>query len=61
ISDNLRIEFHKYGIIKNNEEWEHQQLNFLNNHHYFTNTSITDRNGLKQKHLDTIKKEFLGS
>ena len=57
ISDKLRKEFIEYGIVKNNSEWEKKQLDFLTEHHYFTETSRREREPLKQKNLQ----EFIES
>lgn len=39
IGDNLRKEFLRYNIVKNDEQWEQMQLKFLQNHQYHTESS----------------------
>lgn len=60
VSEKLRNEFLKYGIVKNMEAWEKLQLAFLTNHKFFTATSIKERNALKQKHLERIIASAVG-
>ena len=51
IGDNLRKEFLHYNIVANNEVWEKLQLNFLSNHHYFTESSRNLREPVKQQNF----------
>lgn len=55
ISNNLKEEFFVYGVIKNEAEWDRLQVSFFNNHHYFTDTSLSDRLPVKMKHLERLK------
>ena len=48
IGDNLRKEFLHYNIVADNEAWEKLQLNFLKSHQYFTESSRTLREPVKQ-------------
>lgn len=54
IGDNLRKEFLHYNIVADNEAWEKLQLNFLKNHHYFTESSRKLREPVKQKNYSTL-------
>jgi uncharacterized protein len=50
----LRKEFLSYGIIKNDEEWDQLQINFLSKHHYHTETSKQQREKEKQRHFQQL-------
>ena len=54
IGDDLRKEFLTFGIIRNDEEWEKLQLNFLKNHHYHTHSSQRQRETAKQEHIQQL-------
>lgn len=55
ISNSLKDEFLVYGVIKNEEEWNHLQVNFFNSHRYFTATSLRDRLPGKMQQLERLK------
>lgn len=55
ISHNLFKEFINSGIVKDEQEWKHMQVTFLETHHYFTKTSISTRKDKKEEHLRKIK------
>jgi uncharacterized protein len=55
ISNNLKDEFLAYGVIKTEEEWDRLQVNFFKSHHYFTNTSRSERMPQKMKHLEKLE------
>jgi predicted metal-dependent HD superfamily phosphohydrolase len=55
ISEKLREEWLALGIISKNEIFYERQLNFLNNHKYFTTDSQTRREPIKQKHLINLQ------
>lgn len=46
--NNLRLELIKYKFISGEHDWEERQLDFLQSHQYFTNTSRKKR-GPKEK------------
>lgn len=48
IGENLRKEFLRYKIVKDNDQWEQLQLNFLQNHKYHTQSSQQLREQAKQ-------------
>ena len=54
LSNKLRIEFLEYGIVRNDTDWEQMQFKFLTSHHFFTATSVREKNYLKQEHLSQI-------
>jgi len=55
IGDNLRKEFLCYHVIASNEEWDKLQLNFLQHHHYHTQSSRKLREPVKQKNFSQLK------
>jgi predicted metal-dependent HD superfamily phosphohydrolase len=59
IAHTLRREWMAYGKETTLKEWYIQQVNFLENHHYFTSSSRLLREERKQKHLREIK-ELIG-
>jgi HD superfamily phosphodiesterase len=58
ISNNLRLEFLEYGIVKNNREWEEKQIAFLESHHFFTKSSKLNRESKKRERLVKLKKKL---
>lgn len=59
ISDGLRLEFLKYGIVKDDRDWEEKQISFLKNHSYFTANSRQLRESVKKQHLEKQIEIFL--
>jgi len=55
IGDTLFAEMKDYGFLKDEKEWNRLQLKFLENHSFFTPTSINTRNAKKLEHLEKIK------
>ena len=55
IGNSLYDEMIDYRFLKDDKEWNRLQVKFLENHTYFTKTSIESRTTIKQKHLDKIK------
>ena len=58
ISNALRLEFLSNNIVKNDREWQEKQINFFEQHKYFTATSNNKRNSRKQEQLQELKKVF---
>ncbi len=56
ISDALRKEFLHYKVVATNEDWYALQLHFLNNHRYFTKSSVELREPVKQKNIQALLK-----
>jgi uncharacterized protein len=52
----LRQELVAYGFITNEHDWEERQLNFLQSHQYFTNTSRNKRSLVKTKYIEQLLK-----
>lgn len=57
IGNGLYKEFLHQGTVKDELSWNQLQIRFLENHHYFTNTSKAKREKAKQQHLDEIKEK----
>lgn len=55
ISDDLRKEFLTFQIIKNDEEWDALQFNFLCSHHYHTATSKREREMAKKQNMTRVR------
>lgn len=58
IAYTLFQELQSIGVVQSEEEWNRIQVNFLENHHYFTATSIAKRKAAKDKHLIELKKRI---
>lgn len=54
IGRNLFKEWTVSGFVKSETHWNEIQVRFLSAHHYFTHTSRTSREMLKQEHLRKI-------
>ena len=55
ISESLKKEFLHFGIVQTEEEWESLQVQFFENHKYFTKSSVKERNPVKQEHLKELR------
>jgi uncharacterized protein len=53
--DGLYHEMLHDGVVANKKEWDAIQVKFLENHHFFTSTSIALRNAKKQDNLNLLK------
>ncbi len=58
ISGNLYLELLFLGGVKNEDDWNQQQVKFLESHHYFTETARNTRDQKKQENLEMIKAEL---
>jgi uncharacterized protein len=56
INKKLKQELLAMGIIKKEEEWHELQLRFLENHRYFTRSSVQIRTPKKLQHLESLRK-----
>lgn len=54
IGEKLRKELMEYKLVSSREEWEDKQITFLQSHHYFTKTSLKNREPVKLKNLHLI-------
>jgi len=59
IGDTLFDERSFAGSIEDKLTWNQSQLDFMKNHHYFTNTAINLRQLKKVANMDVIKAELL--
>ena len=55
ISDKLFVELKASGVLTFEEEWNLSQIQFLENHRYFTKTANASRNERKANNLATLK------
>lgn len=58
IGEGLYKEFLDQKIVSNFYEWNQLQVRFLEDHHYFTASSIECRQQQKQMHLESIKSKL---
>lgn len=59
IGTGLYYEFLDQKIVSDERDWNSLQVRFLENHHYFTNTSKERRYKQKQLHLQAIKDKLV--
>lgn len=55
IGDKLFLENSFYGLDTDLTEWRRKQLDFIENHHYFTKSAINLRQAKKDANLERIK------
>ena len=58
INTRLKNELLAFGFIKDLNEWNELQVNFLSKHCYFTNSSVGLREPVKREHLASLKQNF---
>jgi uncharacterized protein len=58
LSNKLFLELYAEGIIKDKDEWNRVQEDFMERHHYHTATSIKLRQAKKEQHVKLIKSEI---
>ena len=56
IANSLYEELSSLEVVKTEEEWNRIQVNFLEQHHFFTKTCINKRKAEKEKRLMELKK-----
>lgn len=59
IGDTLFDELSFAGSIEDKLTWNQSQLDFMKNHHYFTNTALNLRQVKKAANMDVIKAELI--
>ena len=57
ISNNLKREWIEYKLIESEQEWDKKQLEFLQSHHNFTESSNKRRKAGKLKYINHLLKE----
>ena len=55
IGNTLFDELCMYGLINTENDWNKLQVRFLEGHHYFTDSAIRLRKGMKDAHLASIR------
>jgi predicted metal-dependent HD superfamily phosphohydrolase len=58
INKRLKNELLAFGFIKDLNEWNELQVNFLSKHRYFTNSSVELREPVKRSHLSSLRQSF---
>lgn len=58
IQEKLYEEMFAFGYIKNKKEWNKVQVNFMQNHHYFTPTAIKHNYSQKEKNIAIIQSKI---
>ena len=61
IGQTLRDELLAYHVIQSEEEWDMMQIQFLQEHQYFTPTNQQHREGQKQAYLHELLKVIQGN
>lgn len=59
IGEGLFNEFKIQKFVSNDRDWNLLQIRFLEQHHYFTNTSKKRRQRQKQIHLEAVREKVL--
>jgi uncharacterized protein len=54
LSDKLFDELRAENLVKDKEEWDMQQTDFMQNHRYFTQTSVNRRQAKKEEYIKLI-------
>ncbi len=54
LSDRLFDELRVENLVKDKEEWDRQQTDFMQSHRYFTRTSVNRRQAKKEEHIKLI-------
>ncbi len=55
IGNSLFKELKTQGVVEDEFSWNEMQINFLENHSFFTSTNINRRSAKKQAHLEELK------
>lgn len=58
IADRLRIELREMGKINSDRKWDEIQIKFLENHQYFTQTSIHSRQKKKEENIAKVRERL---
>jgi HD superfamily phosphodiesterase len=60
IGQRLQYEWQLHGIISSLREWHEKQLNFIKEHHYFTESAKKLRNKKKQENIKELENLLCG-
>jgi len=58
LSARLFAELQAEAIVKDEEEWNREQADFIGNHHYFTQTAVNLRQKKKEEHTEVIRSKI---
>ena len=58
LSNKLFSELNAECIISNEDEWNREQADFMESHHYYTATSINLRDAKKEQYIELIKSKI---
>lgn len=58
LSDRLFAELHAECLMKDKNEWNLEQVDFLERHQYFTVTSVNSRQAKKEQFISFVKSEI---
>ena len=58
ISKRLRDELLSFGFIRDTDEWNDLQVNFISKHRYYTDGSLSLREPVKRSHLSKLMRNF---
>jgi HD superfamily phosphodiesterase len=58
LSERLFTELQAEGLVKDDDEWNRQQADFMERHHYFTGTSVKMHQAKKEQYIKVIKKRI---
>jgi uncharacterized protein len=58
LSCRLFDELHSEGIVRDEEEWNRQQADFMGAHAYFTQTAVNLRQQKKEQHTELIRSKI---
>jgi uncharacterized protein len=59
IAKTLYKEMKTLGYLHSLTEWNRIQINFLKSHQFFTNSSLQNRQGMQEKHLEKLEKMMI--
>jgi hypothetical protein len=57
-AENLFLEMQKMGIVRNRADWMEKQINFLEDHRYFTDSAIENLSGGQHTNLLSLKNQM---
>lgn len=58
ISKRLKKELLSFGFIRDADEWNDLQVNFISKHRYYTDSSLSLRESVKRGHLSKLMRNF---
>ena len=55
VSEKLKKELIERKMVRSDDHWDELQINFMENHKYYTKSAREERDNLKTKHLEEIR------